>query len=277
MRLKSGLGKRLDVVQAEAQAAATRVFLINAQNDVINGRVLLSYLIGVDVNGSPLNDSAQVPAEIPALGELEQTALRNRQDLAAAIAAIEVAKYGVNAAISQYFPSVTFNVNYYLSRESIPTDSEWNMLLTANLPIFTGGAIEANVRSAWSLLRQAKLLESQARRGVQRDVTLAHQNLLVSRDRLRGLEVQVRAAQESYTEAKRLELGGVGTSLNALIAQDQLLVAQLQFTSERFDQKVFYLNLLRAMGILTTRLPGEAEPTTRPTTQPTTQPSAKMG
>jgi len=269
-RLKSGLGKPLDVEQARAQLSATRVSLLNAQNDVVNARVTLSFLVGVDVSGNPLRDDAQVPEAMAPLEELQQIAQRSRQDLAAARAGVVAARYQVNAAIGQYFPSVTFNFNYYLSRESIPTESEWNALLSANLPIFTGGAIYANVRNAWSLFRQAKLLESQARRQVIQEVATAYENLRVSRERLQQLGEGVRYAKGAYTLAKGFYEAGLkeGTYLNLLIATDQLLSAQLQLASERYNQKVFYLNLLRAMGTLSTRLPGEAAPSTRPTTAP---------
>jgi len=80
-----------------------------------------------------------------------------------------------------------------------------------------------------------------------------------------------------------IALGGVGTNLERLVAQDRLLSTQLQITSERYDQKVFYLSLLRAVGALSIRLPGEPAPTTQPsttlpsTTQPTTRPITRLG
>jgi len=47
---------------------------------------------------------------------------------------------------------------------------------------------------------------------------------------------------------------GLATNLERLIAQDQLLTAQLQYVSEQFTRKVSYLNLLRATGSLRTAL-----------------------
>lgn len=272
-RLKFGLGKQLDVAQSQAQASATRVTLINAQNIVMNARTTLAYLIGVNVFDCPLRDDAIVPGEISLLPELVRQAEQSRQDLIAARAAVESARFAVEAAIGQYFPSVTINLNYYLSRQSFPTDSEWNALLSANIPIFTGGIIEANVRAAWSVLRQTKLLESATRRLVLEDVTIAYQNLMVSRDRLPELQVQVKAAEEARFLAEQQYRAGLARNLDVLAAQDQLLSSQLQFTSERFNQKVFYLTLLRAMGTLSTRLPWESRPTTAPGTQPATRPA----
>ena len=54
-------------------------------------------------------------------------------------------------------PSVTVNVDYFLHKESFPTLSEWDGLLSVSVPIFSAGTIEANVRTSWSQLRQAEL------------------------------------------------------------------------------------------------------------------------
>ncbi|HEV8290480.1 MAG TPA: TolC family protein [Tepidisphaeraceae bacterium] len=275
-RRRAGVVRPLDVAQTEAQASATRVSLIDARNDVVNGRTTLAFLVGAPVASSPLIDQAGVTQDVPSLETLQNEANARRQDLAATRAAVAAAKYDVDAAIGHYFPSITFNVNYFLHRESLPSESRWNEILSANLPIFSGGILEADLRLAWSLLRQAKLAESLTERQVLQDVRIAYENLLASQDRLRELQVQLKAAEEALTQAEQSWRAGLGTNLERLIAQDRLLSTQLQLTSERYDQKVFYLALLRAVGRLSIRLPGEPAPTTLPTTFPaTTQPTTR--
>ena len=65
----------------------------------------------------------------------------------------------MRAAFSQYYPSVSLNFNAFLYRENFDDASKWTAVLSANLPIFTAGLIHADVRDAWSGLRQAALLE----------------------------------------------------------------------------------------------------------------------
>ncbi len=274
-RRRAGVVRPLDVAQTEAQASATRVQLIDARNDVVNGRTTLAFLVGAPVASNPLIDEAGVAGDVPSLESLQAEAAAGRQDLAATRAAVAAAKYDVEAAIGHYFPSVTFNVNYFIHRETLPDQSRWNELLSANLPIFSGGVLEADLRQAWSLLRQSKLTESQSRRQVLQDVRIAYENLLASKERLRELQVQLKAAEEALLQAEQSYRAGLGTNLEWLVAQDQLLSAQLQLTSERYNQKVFYLALLRAVGALSIRLPGEPAPATMPTTIPTTQPATR--
>lgn len=274
-RQKAGIARPLDVAQTEAQASQTRVALIAALNNVANGRSTLTALIGVPVEQSTLADEAKVPSTVPPLQELVDLALGTRQDLAADIAAVQVARQNVQAAIGQYYPSVNFNLNNLLAREGLGTERDWNYLLSANLPIFTAGQIHADVRSAWSRFRQALLNESATRRRIIEDVEIAYQNLTTSYPRLRELEVQATAAGEALRQAEQSYRVGLATNLERLTAQDSVLSAQLQLSSERYNQKVDYITLLRAIGTLSTRLPGEpaTQPATLPATFPTTRPA----
>jgi outer membrane protein len=266
-RTAAGMARPLDLAQSEAQASQTRVLLLAAENDVRTGRTTLTFLVGVDTDGNPLVDAVNAPPQLPELAQLQQRAADHRQDLAAAVAEIEAAKQSVQAAIGQYYPSVTLNLNGFISRQSMPSESQWNSLLSANLPIFTGGTIQADVRTAWSLLRQAMLSESQTRRQVVEDVTIAFLNIQSSRKRLDELKVQVAAAAEALRQADGAYKAGLGTNLERLTAQDQLLSAQLQITNQHFLLKQYHLQLLRAMGQLSTHLPSGL--TTQPSAMPT--------
>jgi outer membrane protein TolC len=275
IRKEVGTGNELALRQSEAQAASTRATLIAARNDVVTGRATLAFLVNAPVQDSPLADELPLPAVLPPLTELEQTALASRQDLLASVAASQAARYQVTAAFGQYFPSVSLNVNYILDNYGVAGDSNWNALFSANLPIFSAGVIEANVRQAWSVFRQSKLTEAQLRRQIAEQIQIANQNLLTSRQRLLELGAQVQAAAEAVRLAAASFNAGTATNLDVLTAQDQLLSAQLQEAFARYSQKVLYLNLLRSMGRLSLRLPGEpaTAPATLPATIPATQPA----
>ena len=275
-RLRAGFGKPLDVAQTEAQSAGTRVALIAAMNEVENGRVVLAFLTGAPVRQSPLTDDAALPEFIPGLTQLRETAFNSRQDLAARLAAIQAARFNVRSAFGQYYPSISLDLDVFLSRDTAPTDRDWTAAIVANLPIFSAGLIEADVRTAWSEFRQAKYNESLTRRQIAQDVEIAHQNLLRSAERLTELQVQITAAEEALRQAEAVYRVGSGTNLDRLTAQEALLSAQLDQTTERFNQKLSYLNLLRATGQLSTRLPGEPQPATMPATMPATSPATAL-
>ncbi len=282
---EAGLARVLDVAQTEAQAAATRVQLINARNAVVNARALLGFLVGLQgpVN-SRLTDGFEVP-KVSDIGLLLQEAELGRQDLVAAKQAVLAAKEGVYQAFSQYLPSATFSAEYFLYRESIPFTSEWLRTLSASMPIFSAGFIEEGIRIAWSQLRQAQLAESLLTRQIHQEVQTAYDNVIASEKREKELKIEVEAASESLRQAEQSFQAGLATNLDRIQAQDRVLISQLQLVNELYGYKRDYLTLLRQIGQISTRLPTEPRttsmaispellmpPTTRPTTQPTTQP-----
>jgi outer membrane protein TolC len=254
-RQRAGFGRPLDVAQQAAQAAQTRVTLIDARDDVWNGRTTLAFLTNANVADCPLIDEYAVPPNVPTAGNWVEQAYTTRPDLAAARAATRAAAEGVQEAVGQYYPSVTLDLNYYFVRTGSRSDEgDWDSFLQANLPIFAGGSIHANVRTALSQLRQARSTESATKRQVEQDILLARRALSTSDARLAQLTIQRDAAEESLRRARLEYDAGTATNLDVLTAQDALLSAELQTTSERFTRKLDYLNLLRASGRLGERV-----------------------
>jgi outer membrane protein TolC len=199
----------------------------------------------------------------------------NREDYRAAQAVVEAATYNVQAAIGQYYPSVTLNVTGYLFRENFSDASKWNSLLSVSLPIFSAGVIEADVKAAWSRLRQAAMQQSLIHRQIEQQVREQHQNFLTSAGKLVELDAQIRAAAEAYRQAKAGFQAGTAINLDVLSAQDVLLNSQLEVTTEQFNQKVIYLDLLRMTGRL--KLGRVRTAATKPSTAPTTLPGERPG
>lgn len=249
-RFEHGLATSLDVAQSTAEVAATRVTLTQARNDVANGRALLARLLGLPAVDGPLTDEFPVPESLPGERELEQTAMRRRQDLLAAKQEKVAARHSVDAAFAQYYPSVSLNTAAFMYPENLSSAERWNAILVVNVPIFTAGVIRADVRAAWSHLREAGLHELGTGRQVRQDVQTAFNNLISSEKVVRGLRAQVAASTEAYRLAHDAYLNGLAINLDVLTAQDQLLGAQLQLAAAEFDRTVFYLDLLRATGAL---------------------------
>jgi outer membrane protein TolC len=269
-QFKNGLAIRLSVAQTKAQVDATRVLLTQARSDARNGRHLLALLVGVSSVNGPLADDFVAPDAREPLDDFEQRAIASRQDLRAAQAAIEAGRQGVSAAVGQYYPSVSLNVGGFMYREFYGDSSRWNAILAANVPVFSAGLIHADVRAAWSRLRQAALNESAVRRQVVYDVRSSYENLVTADQRIRDLREQFAATEEAYQQARNAFQNSLAINLDVLAAQDQLLNAQLQLTSAQFDRTIFYLDLVRATGRM---FEVAATAATQPATQPApTQP-----
>lgn len=271
-RQAAGVARPLDVAQTEAQASSTRVTLVDARNAVRNGRAALAFLVGSPVMQLPLVDAYLLPEAIVPLESLHSIAQKQRQDLIGAQQAVLASRQQVEAAFRQYYPSVSLNLEGFLYRETIPDARRWEALLSANVPIFAAGRIQADVREAWSLYRQAGLFSSQLSRQVFRETEQAYQNLVSSEQRLAELQTQVAAARAAFEQAEASYNVGLATNLERVVAQDRLLSAELDLAGEQFTRKIAYLDLLRAIGGLREEL--ETRATTMPTTRAATQPAA---
>lgn len=254
VRRNAGVARSLDVVQAEAQLAETRASLIRAENDAANGRAVLALLLAVGSVEGPLTDGFSAPAENFEMDGLIQAAMDRREDLKASGTLLESAAKQLQSAWGEYFPSVSLNLREYLSRESFPSDVDWTALLTVRLPIFTAGLAHADVRTAYSRLRQAGLADSLVRRRILRDLRTAREDLMDVDRRIEQIEIQVAASREAMRLAEAAYDSGLATNLSRITAQDQLLRAELSQTRARFERNVAYLRLLRATGSLDANL-----------------------
>jgi outer membrane protein len=264
-QFKNGLAIRLSVSQTRAQLDAVRVELVQARSDVRNGRSTLAYLVGAPALPNPLvDDSGAIPSRLPPEADFESRAMRDRQDYLAAHHAVEAARQRVKVAVSEFYPSVSLNVEAFIYRQFYADASKWDGILFANIPLFSAGTIKADVRTAWSQLRQAALDESAVRRQTLHDVRIAYENLATAGQRVTQLEDEVKAAADAFHQSQQAFHNQLAINLDVLTAQDRLLAAQLQLTGARFDRAVFYLDLKRAAGRLVPQRPPATVPTTTP-------------
>lgn len=247
---RAGVARPVDVAQSQAQLAGSRSALIQARSDVRNGRAMLAQLMGVPAVEGQLTGGFEVPAETFSVHRLTTLADSHRQDVQAVRMQVQQAADRLQAALGGYFPSISLNLSRYLYRESFADDVDWSGLLQINLPIFSAGLVHADVRTAYSRLRQAHLAESGLRRAVLTDLRVVFENITADRQQIDQLTTRAAAAREAVRQADAAYKAGLGTNLERLVAQDQLLSAELALTEEEFNHKVDYLRLLRAVGLL---------------------------
>lgn len=259
-RNEAGLARPLDVSQIEAQVSRTRTSLLTAERQALEARATLSLLCNADLRKSTLSDGFEPHAEQRGTDELLGLAVHHRQDIVSARNEASRALALVEVAASQYSPAVTVNLDTFLL--SVPDDSASSIisLLQLRMPLFSGGRIEAEVRSAWSVFRQ-RVLDYRLRvREARRDVETASAQLDSSLARVQELQTQVAIASMTLALAEASYQAGLGTNLERITAQDQLLTAELEAASEVYTTKIADLALRRACGLLSSGLLGSALP-----------------
>lgn len=259
-RNEAGVAPPLDVALIDAQVSRTRAQLIEARRAAGEARSTLALLTNARIAASPLTDCFTVPASRPDTQALISLARSNRQDLAAARHEAAALRDEVDAAIGQYAPSIALNLDYFLLRGPDTSAPSLASLLSVQVPVFTAGRIEAEVRGSWSRFRQQVLLYRSLEREAQRDVETAALRLLAAESLIEELRAQVAAASLALELAEAAYAAGLGTNLERIVAQDALLSAELETVSAEFDAKIAYLELLRACGTISGETIGTLPP-----------------
>jgi outer membrane protein TolC len=249
-RVVAGLQRPVDVALAESRAADARVQLVDAEVDARNAREALSFLTGWDLSERPLDEAHEVPAELGDTDEMFIAAVGSRAAVRAADLQVAAAHARVESAYGEWWPSVALDVAAFASSDAEPDAVSWTTLLRVDIPIFSAGLIEAGIRDALSLLRAATLEQTRVRRAIARDVATARETVLAVGRRLTALEVRADAARRALELAEGQWSAGLGTNLERLVAQDEVLTAELGMATAALERQLRHLELLRAMGML---------------------------
>jgi outer membrane protein len=237
-------------MSTSAQLAQLSANLTNTQDQLIQARETLATLAGIapDVVLKSENESF-APPSLPLDEALKK--VESRPDVAAAAASVAVADASLLQAHGGHLPSLTAQGTYYLDKEGSSPSPEWTAQLVASFPLFEGGQVLAQERSASSKKRQAELQLSLTRRNAAREVRQSYQGLVDSLTAMDAFQKAVDAAQAAYEAVLhdyRLSLTTniqVLNALNALeTAKESLVKARYQVLADRV-----------ALGVATGELP----------------------
>jgi multidrug efflux system outer membrane protein len=253
LRFQKGVISETELYQAKSeyeQALATIPFFektIAQQENVLS--VLLGRNPGLIPRGKTIDELVlpAVPAGLPSDLLANRPDIRQaEQDLIAANALIGVAK-------SLYFPSISLTGLFGyeskdLSNLFMGPAKTWSWVAPLTAPIFTGGAIRGQVRSAEAGQQQALLRYQQS---IQAGFGEVEDALVDQRKSREQLEVQARQVESlgNYARLARLRFDSGYTSyLEVLDAERSLFNAELSYAQTKGVLFQSLVNLYKAMG-----------------------------
>jgi len=246
---QAGVALRLDVLQSQANAAQTQTELTQAENDVLTGRATLAFLIGVpSLDSVQLVDDFHSPTQIPELQQLNQIAFEQRQDMVAVTDAVEFTQKEVSAAYQEFAPTISINFDTFLFKQQFPSDQWWSGLFSVNMPLFEGGMIYADIRKAYSQLRQAQLQQRYLAREIIEQVKIARDNWLNSVQQVNNYYIEMSAAMAAWKQAQHSYSVGLAINLDVITAENRALTAQLAYQKAIYAERTDMLNLVRETG-----------------------------
>jgi multidrug efflux system outer membrane protein len=235
------------VYQASQRIPDTERLIEQTENQI---SLLLGNNPGTIRRGRSLAQQEQLPA-IPS--GLPSSLLERRPDIQAAEESLTAQRALVSAARKAYFPRISltgllgFQSNQVSNLFTGPSGA-WSFVPQITQPIFTGGRLKSNVRSA-KAQQELSIVQYQATiQNAFREVSDA----LIGYQKVK----EIRAQQEQLvtTLRDRAQLaylrynGGVDTLLSALDADRDLFDAELDLTQTKRDELLSLVQLYKALG-----------------------------
>ncbi len=256
-RFDVGLVAITDVLESQAAFDSSTVTVIEAeglQSTSFEPLLRLTGSVFEEVNGLAEN----FPVSYPEPQNEEawvQMALENNFALAAAREQVNTAERGLQLAKAGHYPTVDAQVTYQhsvtggLAFLGNKIDQRL-MTLNMNVPIYQGGGIRSQVKSAGYDLDAAQqnleLIQRQVIENTRNLYTAVNTNVARVRARLRGIESSQSALDATQTGYE------VGTRniVDVLNAQRNLYLSQFQYASARYRYVLDTLRLKQTVGTL---------------------------
>lgn len=257
-RFEVGEITRTDVAQSEARLAAAQASLSSAQAQLAISRSTYAAVVGQ--NPGDLAAEPDLGHVLPATVEQAfETAEKRNPSILSADYAEQAAAARVAAAKAQTRPTVSVRGGFgYAGADSFGR-SEWadqrniTGVVTASVPLFTGGLYSSQIRQAAERDNAARIGLEGAKRQTVQQVSQAWNQLLAARANLISNEQQVKATEIAYEGTRQENQVGLRTTLDVLNAEQELRNAQLALVNARHDAYVAAAAVLSAMGSLEAR------------------------
>ncbi len=263
-KYQAGAGTVTDVQNAQAaydQSVATE---IAARQEIINAEESLRAITGEPVGllQEPITD---MPLRVPDPDNTQQwvsTALKQNPNLLAAQAAADVASSNVSIKRSGHYPTLglVFSHNHnnndqYSTIQGLEVGQFQaingnSVMLQLNVPIYSGGAVRAEVTQA---RRQYEAAEDQvqlANRQTVQKARTAYLGVLTGISQVKALQQSVKSNESSLQVMEAGMQVGTRTIVDVSLARQNLVAAQTSFAQSRASYLTSLLQLKQAAGIL---------------------------
>jgi outer membrane protein len=250
--VESGTHPEIDLTQARADRATAQLQLINAEGTYAVARATLVQAMGVERSiDFDLSDEEFPPmdGEDGVVETLVDEAKRKRPEMLNLRLNLQSQDLSLRTAHDMIWPALALSGNINDSGSSLDRTT-WNFsgMVSLGIPIFQGGAIDAQIRQAEGQLAQAKAQVGTQSLQVRLDVEQARLGI-------RGAKAAIATADDAFTNSRdRLRLAegryqaGVGSIIELGDAQLALTTAAAQKVQAQYQLYTARAQLIKALG-----------------------------
>jgi outer membrane protein TolC len=254
----AGIANGVDVARADTAVARDRFAVSQAQTGLDRARLSLLRVLNLP-QGQPLQlvapvasaaESGNAPIDAEPVDSALRTAQARRQEKLLARRQVEIAELEVRGAEASRLPNLSLAADYGLSSNTPEKGREDTYAYGAqvNVPIYTGGAIAAQVSAARSRLIQAQYNAQDVDQQIEQDVRLALATLRNSREQLRAADAAEKLAEREMSLARDRFSQGVASNIEVVEAQNGLADARRSAVDARAAYDTARANLAAATG-----------------------------
>ncbi|MCX6376404.1 MAG: TolC family protein [Armatimonadetes bacterium] len=227
----------VDILPVEAQLAGARVVLLSSQNAVRTSAIQLQNIMGLSSRpGFDVQEIANPPAaEIGTPDSYVTAALQSRPDVLETQAATGAARASVSSRRIALYPRPVISAEYQRQISGGFTTAGTQFVGGIVFDVFNGGANRAAYREARAGHANAELQEGQLGKDIRAQVEEACLNLTNARQRMAASALSLDAANKNYLAQKERYEQGLGTTLDLLNAEVQVVTAQSDDVQARYD------------------------------------------
>ena len=253
-RFRVGELTRTDVAQAEAALASATATRQTAEGTLATARATYEQQVGEPPGR--LVDPQPLKLPTRTMEEAQAEAGRNNPNVVAALFADAAARDNFDVAYSALMPTLSLQGAAIHNKNQVSpgyTESAWSVLLNLTVPIYQGGAEYAAIRQARQQEQQARQQLEEQRRAAVQQATSGWTSLQAAQAAIVSGRTAVRANQIAVEGLEREALVGSATTLDVLVAVQNLLNAQTALVQSLANLITASYQVAAAVGKLSAR------------------------
>ncbi len=256
-RADFGQGGMVDVLAARVDFNSDTVTVVNARFDWEEAKRNLNVLLDRNIS-THFNVEREITfASLDSMETMRRRAYQQNAYYLSTVESVEQARLNRTIARSAYLPRLDLSTSYGYSHTADgyelsmddPTRS-WNARATLSFNLFDGFQRKTDNTNAAIQVRNSKLLRRQARRELERNLSNAYQSYLNSRTVLDLERSNLEAARVNFRRTRELYDLGQATSTRFREAQLNLIQAETNLSTARYNAKLDEIELMRITGSL---------------------------
>ncbi|WP_338759506.1 efflux transporter outer membrane subunit [Massilia sp. METH4] len=254
-RFEAGATSGLDMYEAQTSVESARSDVAVYTAQVAADRNALTLLVGAEVPADllpqdalqPVTQLADMPEGVPS------EVLQRRPDVLSAERTLQAYNANIGVARAAFFPSISLTASAGAASSSLSNlfkagAGTWTFIPQLTLPIFAGGANQANLDLARANRDIALAQYEKAIQSAFREVADALAQRGTLEERVASQAALVEASARSYRIHEQRYQKGAESYLNALVSQRNLYAAQQGDISARLARASNRVTLYKVLG-----------------------------